>query len=142
MLANFLIFLTVNDRSGKANKLGRAVYNILGIICIIFAGIGVVLPLMPTTVFVLLAAYFFTRGSERLSDWLENRSFFGKYLKNYREGRGMTSGTKIFSVLFLWAGILASVFALESIWLKVFLIIIAVSVTLHLAMIKTYREFD
>lgn len=95
---------------------------------------------MPTTVFLLLAAYFFARGSRRFHDWLNNNKIFGTYIRNYREGKGMTAGAKLFSIVFLWTGILVSVFLTSLLWLQVLLLLVAIGVTIHLLYIKTSKD--
>jgi len=106
----------------------------------LLAVIGILLPVMPTTIFVILAAYFFAKGSERLHSWLISNKIFGTYLMNYREGRGMTIGSKLFSISFLWAGIIYSIFITDILWLKILLLLIAITVSIHIIWIKTYRK--
>ena len=99
---------------------------------------GMFLPILPTTVFLLLAAWCFARSSEKFYNWLHKNKFFGKYLSDYRSGRGMTLGSKIFSISFLWTGILYSVFfATELLYVRILLLLIAIGVTWHLLAIKT-----
>ncbi|HMS35380.1 MAG TPA: YbaN family protein [Ignavibacteria bacterium] len=99
---------------------------------------GMFLPLLPTTVFLLLAAWCFARSSEKFYSWLHKNKYFGKYLSDYRSGRGMTLGSKIFSISFLWTGILYSViFATELLYIRILLLMIAGGVTWHLLAIKT-----
>ncbi|HMQ68439.1 MAG TPA: YbaN family protein [Ignavibacteria bacterium] len=107
----------------------------------VLTGIGIAgmfLPLLPTTIFLLLAAWCFARSSEKFYKWLHNNRFFGKYLSDYSSGRGMTLRSKIFSITFLWAGILFSVFyATEVFYVRILLLTIAIGVTWHLLAIKT-----
>lgn len=125
---------------GSNSFLRRHIFNILGVFSVMLAVIGIILPVMPTTVFLLLAAYFFARGSEKFHDWFSQNKLFGRYLDNYRSGRGMTRGSKFISLLFLWAGITYSTYSVEMTWLKILLLAIAVGVTVHVLKIKTYRE--
>ena len=100
-----------------------------------------IIALLPTTVFFLLAAWCFARSSERFHYWLHNNRFFGKYLANYRSKGGMTRGSKIFSIVFLLAGISVSVlFLTENLYIRILLAAIAVGVTWHLLTIKTIEE--
>ena len=92
---------------------------------------------MPTTIFVILAAYFFAKGSKKFHDWLLRNKVFGTYLSNYRDGKGMSVGSKIFSISFLWVGIIFSVVMLEITWLKIALLAVAIAVTIHIYKIKT-----
>jgi hypothetical protein len=107
---------------------------------VFLAVIGIILPVMPTTVFLLLAAYFFARGSKGFHDWLMNNKVFGNQIRNYREGNGMSVKSKIFSISFLWAGILISVFVTNLLWLQALLLVVAIGVTIHLVSLKTYKQ--
>lgn len=109
----------------------------------IFVGIGILgmfLPLLPTTIFFLLAAWCFARSSVKFYNWLHHNKLFGKYLRSYRLEKGMTLGSKIFSVSFLWTGIiLSSMFATDNIYVRMLLLIIAIGVSWHILAIKTIK---
>lgn len=109
----------------------------------VFVGLGVLgmfLPLVPTTVFLLLAAYCYSRSSERFHNWLLNNRWCGKYIKDYQEGRGMTATHKFRAILLLWASIGFSIWMVGGrFWLALLLAAIAVGVTAHVLWIKTYR---
>ena len=122
------------------SKYIRWVFNILGTISVGLGIIGIFLPVMPTTVFLLIAAWCYLRGSENMYYWLLNNKYFGIYLKNYREKRGIPLPAKIISISLLWITILTSVYFVEYLWLRILLPIIATSVTIHLIMLKTYKE--
>lgn len=109
----------------------------------VFVGIGILgifLPLLPTTVFFLMAAWCYARSSEKYYHWLHNNRIFGKYIRNYREGKGITISSKIFTIVILWGGILYSIFVTESLFVISILLIIAVSVTIHIVTIPTNKE--
>jgi uncharacterized protein len=77
--------------------------------------IGVFVPILPTTPFLLLAAACYMRSSERFYQWLENHRIFGAYVRNYIEGRGMPVKIKIFTILLLWLAIgLSITFAVQN----------------------------
>ncbi len=102
--------------------------------------IGVVVPVLPTTPFLLLATACFLRGSERLHRWILTNRWFGEYLRRYREGRGIPARTKAGAITLLWASIgLSAAFAVESWAVRVGLLAIAVAVTAHIAMIGRRR---
>lgn len=109
----------------------------------LFVGLGVIgmfLPLVPTTVFLLLAAYCYSRSSERFHTWLLTNRWCGKYIKNYRDGRGMTAAQKAKATLLLWASIGFSIWIVGgSFWLSLLLGGIAIGVTAHLLWLKTYK---
>ncbi|MBW7888912.1 MAG: YbaN family protein [Bacteroidetes bacterium] len=102
--------------------------------------LGIFLPLLPTTVFFLMAAWCYARSSEKFYRWLHHNKYFGKYIKDYREGRGITLSSKISTILILWASITYSiVFAVEIFFVKILLFLIAVGVTIHILTIPTNR---
>lgn len=109
----------------------------------VFVGLGVIgmfLPLVPTTVFLLLAAYCYSRSSERFHTWLLNNRWCGAYIKNYKDGRGMTARQKASTILILWASIGVSIwFVAGKFWVVLMLLAIAIGVTVHLLWLKTYR---
>ena len=109
----------------------------------VFVGLGVLgmfLPLVPTTVFLLLAAYCYSRSSERFHTWLLTNRWCGKYIKDYQEGKGMTAAHKVKAILLLWASIGFSIWMVGGrLWLTLLLVAIAAGVTTHLLWIRTYR---
>jgi uncharacterized membrane protein YbaN (DUF454 family) len=98
---------------------------------------GIFIPILPTTPFLLLAAYCYMRSSSRMHRWLLNNRFFGSYVRNYIEGRGMPLHLKIITIALLWTTIgLTTAFAVDYIAIRIVLIIIAFAVTTHIIMIK------
>ena len=124
----------------------KAILIFLGTVCVALGVLGIFLPLMPTTVFLLLAAYCYSHSSERFHNWLMNNRWLGKYIKNYKSGQGITVRQKVTTIVILWASIGFSIwFVAAAFWLTLLLAAVAVGVTLHLVMLKTYRpeaEFD
>jgi len=113
----------------------------MGILFVVLGIIGLLLPVLPTTPFLLLAAFFFARSSDRALQWLLHNRWFGAYIRNYRAGRGMALRDKIITLSLLWATIgLSAVYAVEQWWLRLLLISVAGGVTFHLARLKTYRQ--
>ena len=118
----------------------KTLFNILGMICVALGLIGIFVPIMPTTVFLLLAAFFFARGSNRALQWLLNNRWFGPYIRNYREGRGMAARDKVITLTMLWITMgFSIIFLVENNWVRLVLIGIASGVTLHLLRIKTFH---
>ena len=102
--------------------------------------LGIFIPILPTTPFLLLAAVCYMKSSDRLHQWLLNNRIFGAYVKDYIEGRGMPVRVKIFTILLLWITIILSVtLGIQHIALRIALILIAIGVTLHISLIKTKK---
>lgn len=105
--------------------------------------VGIFLPLLPTTPFLLLAAMCFAKSSKRFYDWLLNNKYFGNYLKNYQQGKGVPLKVKVYSVSLLWVAIICSVvFVVQNIIIAAVLIVIAIGVTFHILIIKTLKPDD
>lgn len=98
------------------------------------------LPLMPTTVFLLMAAYCYSRSSERFYNWLLNNRLCGEYIRNYKSGRGMTMRQKATTMLTLWPSIGLSIWLVNArFWPTLILAIVAVAVTTHILWLETCR---
>jgi len=112
-----------------------------GTICVCLGVAGIFLPLLPTTPFLLLAAVCYAGSSKKFYGWLINNRWFGSYIKNYREGRGLTVTAKLLSVVSLWAAIGYSAgFVVQSFLARVVLVAIAMAVTAHILSRPTFRE--
>jgi uncharacterized protein len=121
-------------------RLKRTVLISLGMLCVFLGILGIFLPVLPTTPFLLLAAYLFARSSDRFLHWLLENRWFGRYIRNYREGRGIPAREKAISLTMLWLTILFSSFYVIEIWpVRLLLFAIATGVTIHLLRVKTYR---
>jgi len=119
----------------------KAVLIILGSISLGLGIIGLFIPVLPTTPFLLLTAWLYAKSSGRLYHWLLNNKYFGKYIKRYREGLGIPLKTKIVALSTLWLTILTSVFFFINILLlKIILLLIAFAVSYHLLSRPTYKD--
>ncbi|MDN6319739.1 MAG: YbaN family protein [Marinobacter sp.] len=74
---------------------GKTGFRILAYISIALAAIGVVLPLLPTTPFVLLAAFFASKGSPAFASWLEGHPSFGPAIRDWRRNRVIPLTAKV-----------------------------------------------
>ncbi len=118
----------------------KAVLIFLGTVCVALGVLGMFLPLLPTTVFLLMAAYCYSRSSERFHDWLLNNRLCGDYIRNYKSGRGISMRQKITTTSILWVSIGVSIWLLGGgFWSTLLLLAVAIGVTLHLVLLKTYR---
>ena len=107
------------------NPVAKILWIILGSFFVVVGAIGAVVPGLPTTLFLILAAACYIRSSQKLYDWLITNKTFGPYLKDYREGMGMPRNAKILAVsmIILFAGY-AVIFAIDELIIR---IIVAVS---------------
>jgi len=116
----------------------KAVLVAAGMVSLALGAIGVFVPLMPATVFLLIAAACFVRSSDRLYRWLMGHRLFGPYIRNYREHRAMPARTKFFVLALLWATIgYSAAFAVDSYLVRLGLAAVAIGVTVHLLSLKT-----
>lgn len=118
----------------------RLILIISGTLAVGLGILGIFLPVLPTTPFLLLAAACYARSSERFYSWLLNNPWFGEYIRNYREGKGVRLRHKLISITLLWLLIsYSALFVVPHLWVKIILYLIAVAVTIHLLLIKTYK---
>lgn len=109
-------------------------FNTIGCIALALGVIGIVLPLLPTTPFLLLAAACFLRGSDRMYRWLTQNRVFGRYLLDFQERRGVTLRVKIVAITVMWTSLLYSMYAVALPTLRWPLALIGLGVTAYLAL--------
>jgi uncharacterized membrane protein YbaN (DUF454 family) len=132
-----------SERVAGNSPLRRGLLIVAGIFFLILAVLGIVVPLLPTTPFLLLAGACFVRSSEKLHRWLYSNRLFGQYLQRYRDGEGMPLVSKITTLFLLWVtlGVSAFVAVPDGFWwIWVVLLAVGIGVTVHLVRIKTYRR--
>src|SRR5262245_59374217 len=123
-----------------SSRLMRALLIVCGTLCVALGTLGIFLPLLPTTVFLLLAAACYARSSERFYRKLIENRYLGAYIRNHREGRGMRRRDKVLTLVMLWGGIGAtSIWSVDALWLRLVLAGIAISVTFHVARLPAFR---
>ena len=119
--------------------LRKCVLVSVGVLAVALAVIGIFVPILPTTPFLLLAAACFIRSSDRLYRWLIEHKWFGSYIRNYREHRAVTLRAKALALVMLWGVIgYSAIVAVSAWWLRALLGAVAVGVTIHLLRLKTY----
>ena len=123
------------------SALKRLLRGILFIAGTLFTGLGLLgifLPLLPTTPFLLLAAACYARSSKRFYCWLLANRWFGEYIRNYEEGNGIPLKAKLIAILLLWVSIILSItFVFSDFLFSSIFILIAVCVTIYLMSLKT-----
>ena len=99
----------------------------LGILSLALGVIGIFLPVLPTTPFLLLSATLFLRSSEKLYDWLLAHPYLGKYIRNFKEYKAIPLHVKIVSVSLVWATLLyCALFVAREWWMSAIFIAIAI----------------
>ena len=122
------------------NPVVRTVYLALGIVSLGVAFVGVVLPLIPTTGPVILAAFFFARSSESFDQWLQNNRLFGGIVRDWRAGVGFTPRAKGIAVAAITATFAVSVvFVINSIAIRALLILLGISIATFVVTRPTKR---
>jgi uncharacterized membrane protein YbaN (DUF454 family) len=112
-----------------------------GGISLAVGAVGIVVPILPTTPLVLLAAACFSTGSPRLRAWLEITPYFGHYIRNYKDKVGVPLRVKAVSLTFLWSVLAISAVALSfSGWMPMLLLVVGLCVTVHILTIRTMKE--
>ncbi len=99
--------------------------------------VGMLVPVLPTTPFLLLAAYCYMRGSRRLYDWLMGNRLFGAYIRNYIQYRAVSKTVKISSLIMLWVSLCVSFLLLPNTAVRIVLLLVGAGVSIHLLTLKT-----
>ena len=116
-----------------SQKLVRAFLFVAGTISLVLGVVGIILPVLPTTPFLLLALACYFRSSERMTHWMLNNKYFGKYIRNYRDGKGIPLKTKLCAVIILWITIIISaIFIIPILIIQLVLFVVATLVTIHI----------
>tara|TARA_Y100001970_G_scaffold5363_1_gene6093 strand:- start:13908 stop:14327 length:420 start_codon:yes stop_codon:yes gene_type:complete len=132
-----------NSSKLNKNKLIRLLFVFIGSIFVGLAVIGIFLPGLPTTPFLIVAAYFYIRSSEKLYNWLVNNKILGIYIKNYLAGNGMPKRAKIIALLLMWIfGSIAVLYAIPQhlIFVRVTVFIVLIIGTIFVSRVKTFKK--
>jgi uncharacterized protein len=108
------------------NSAKKAVLVTAGSLCLALAVLGVFLPLLPTTPFLLLASACYVRSSERLHGWLMGNRMLGPYIRNFKERRGIPLRARVTTVVLLWLPLAYSIYRLDLLWLELLLLLMGV----------------
>ena len=118
----------------------KIIFIISGSIALALGIMGIFMPLLPTTPFLLLAAALFFRSSPRLYEWLLNQKRLGPYIRNFREHKAIPLRAKIISVTLVWATLLyCAIFISENIYLSIALLVLATAISWHILSYKTLK---
>ena len=114
---------------------------LIGTVSLAIGLLGLVLPIIPTTPFILLSAWCYYRGSQRFHDWLINHPYLGKIVEEYSYEEGMKKESKTKAIVFTWAAILlTAIFLIKSTTMRSIIILIGCFGTLIILRLKTREE--
>jgi uncharacterized membrane protein YbaN (DUF454 family) len=102
--------------------------------------IGIFLPVLPTTPFLLLAAACFARSSERFHGWLLNHPHLGPWIRDYLDGNGIPLKGKVYAIGLMWPSIGLSCYLVPHFWARVCMLTSAVLVTVYILRQKTLAD--
>ena len=120
-------------------KIVNVVRIIFGFIFLAVGTIGIFLPVLPTTPFLLLAAACFA-CSPKLSAWLLKIGFLQDYYTNYKDRTGLKKSTIIGSLVFLWAMLIISMIAIHSLWAFILMPVIGITVSAHILIMSLPKK--
>ena len=121
----------------------KYIYFIFGSFSLVLGIIGIFLPILPTTPFLLLAAALYVRSSQRAYQWLITHKYLGSYIRSFREEKSIPLHVKVVSVSLMWiTALFCIVFKFSHIALDILMLIIAVGVTTYILSFKTRKSND
>ena len=119
----------------------KTIYIAIASFFVALASLGIFIPLLPTTPFLLLAVYFYMNSSRKHLKWLLNHKYLGPYIKSYISKEGIPIKLKIRTLTLMWITMLVSmVFATDKLHLRILLAVIAIGVTIHILSKQTKSE--
>lgn len=140
MVIYLLRFLLNRLKLFKRLKMKRIICLITGIISTVLGVIGIFLPILPTTPFLLLASFCFLKSSNRLYEKLLNHKILGKYIHDYVKYKSVSLKSKIIAIIMIWISMGISMFLTQKITVVIILSITGFFVTIYLIMLKTRKE--
>ncbi|MGI6665105.1 MAG: YbaN family protein [Christensenellaceae bacterium] len=116
--------------------LRKALLLLGGFIALGFGAIGIFLPILPTTPFVICAGICFSMVSPNLYNWLLSTKYFGEYLRNYKYKTGISKEARRNGLLFLWGTLLLSALIFRGVLIWSILFVVGVCVSIHILTIR------
>ncbi len=105
--------------------------------------VGIFVPLLPTTPFLLLSATLFLHSSPKLYKWLTTQKYLGEYIRNYQENKTIPLKSRIIIITIMWLSLLYTIFYLhDATWIRITLVAIGVGVTWHLSTLGRSKKSD
>ncbi len=124
----------------KFNSITKPVLIAIGSFSLVLGVLGIFLPLLPATPFFLLSSACYVRSSSRLHGWLMANKYWGEYLRNIQDKRGIPLKGKIITIALLWVSLTFSIYRLNNLALDLLLLTVGVGVTTFLLCMKTLKQ--
>jgi uncharacterized membrane protein YbaN (DUF454 family) len=118
----------------------RILYMTFGILCVVIGTIGIFFPILPTTPFLLLAAWLFSKSNEKFHHWLLNHPVHGQYIKDYLEKKAVKKRHRTKALILLWSGMALTIYLIGKPLVGIILASIAAIVTLHLLRLRVLSD--
>ena len=130
----------VDDRRATGtNPALKVLLNVAGTVSLGLGILGVFLPLLPATPFLLLASACYLRGSERLHRKLMESRVLGPYIRNFQGGRGIPLRAKVWTIALLWASLLFSIYSVDILAVDLMLCLCGVTSSFLILRMKTLK---
>lgn len=104
----------------------KLLWLMIGIVSMVLGAIGVVLPVLPTTPFLLLASFCFAKGSDRFHKWFIGTKLYKKHLESFVTSRSMTLKTKLCILLPASAMLILAMLVMSNIYGRVFIVFLII----------------
>lgn len=125
----------MNEKQDNS-EIKKMILIIAGSTTLVIGGIGIVLPILPTTPFVLCAAGCFSASSPKVYYKLKETKYFGEYINNYKEKTGISNKARYTGVAFLWLTLIISALIFRHVHVWIILGIVGIAVTIHIMTIR------
>ncbi|MFA5542249.1 MAG: YbaN family protein [Bacilli bacterium] len=117
----------------------KVILSFFGFVFLGMGGIGVFLPVWPTTPFVLLSFACFS-STPKIKNYIMKNSFFKEHIENYEKRNGLSTRILIISMVWLWSMLIVSFIFVDYIYIRLLLIIVGISVSLHLLVMTKPKD--
>jgi uncharacterized membrane protein YbaN (DUF454 family) len=124
----------------EPNAFKRLLYLTTGWVSLILGIIGIILPLLPTTPFILLSAWCFSQSSKRFHNWLTHHKYFGPMIEDWQSDKGIPKKSRNRAIIFMWCGMGLSIFIVSKLWATLMLVCIGTCVSIYLLRLPLRTE--
>ncbi|SCI73903.1 Inner membrane protein ybaN [uncultured Clostridium sp.] len=122
------------------NKIKKYIYVTVGLLSFAIGAIGVILPILPTTPFLLLASFCFVRGSEKFDRWFKSTKMYKKHLESFVNEKAMTMKQKVMILLFVNIMLVIPIILVDNLHMRLFLLgLICIKLYYFIFKIKTIK---